>query len=73
MQPINKPCIVGCAKLNVDAAAHCAQLTGIILKEGDWLSIDGNAGEVYLGHGKVVFDRSEAELSEIQRWRNAAA
>jgi pyruvate,orthophosphate dikinase len=70
---LDKPCIVGCAKLEVDATAHCARLTGKIVKEGDWLSIDGNAGEVYLGRAKVAVDRFEAELSEIERWRTQVA
>ena len=70
---LDKPCIVGCAELDVDAAAHCARLTGKIVKEGDWLSIDGNTGEVYLGRAKVAIDRFEAELSEIERWRTQVA
>jgi pyruvate,orthophosphate dikinase len=66
---LDKPCIVGCTELEVDATARSARVTGTIVKEGDWLSIDGNVGEVYLGSAKVVFDRFEAELSEIERWR----
>ena len=69
---LDKPCIVGCTELDVDATARWARVTGIIVKEGDWVSIDGNAGEVYLGRAKVVSDRFEAELSEIERWRMQA-
>ena len=66
---MGKPCIVGCAALAVDAASHSAQLAGIAIKEGDWLSIDGEAGTIYLGQCHVVVDRPETELAEVERWR----
>jgi pyruvate,orthophosphate dikinase len=64
-----KPCIVGCVTLTVDAASHSAQLAGIAIKEGDWLSIDGEEGTIYLGRCNVVVDRPEAEWAEVERWR----
>jgi pyruvate,orthophosphate dikinase len=66
---MGKPCIVGCAALAIDTAAHAAGLAGNALKEGDWLSIDGETGSIYLGRLEVVTDRPEAELAEIARWR----
>ena len=69
---MDKPCIVGCAELAVDTEARCARLPRTLLREGDWLSIDGGAGTIYLGRGTVVRDRPETELAEIERWRNRA-
>jgi pyruvate, orthophosphate dikinase len=66
---MGKPCIVGCAELAVDAASQSAQLAGAAIKEGDWLSIDGEAGTIYLGQCHVAVDRPEAELAEIELWR----
>jgi len=66
---MDKPCIVGCAELTVDAAGRCARLPRTTVKEGDWLSIDGGAGAIYLGRGNVVVDRPEPDLAEIERWR----
>ena len=66
---MDKPCIVGCAELAVDAPGHCARLPAMTLNEGDWLSIDGETGAIHLGRGRVVFDRPETELAEIARWR----
>jgi pyruvate,orthophosphate dikinase len=65
-----KPCIVGCAGLTVDAASHRARLAGTAIEEGDWLSIDGETGAIYLGRCNVVAERPEAELAEIERWRS---
>ncbi|MFI4995498.1 MAG: PEP/pyruvate-binding domain-containing protein [Hyphomicrobiales bacterium] len=67
---MGKPCIVGCAELAVDVASHRAWLAGnVLVEEGDWLSIDGAAGTIHLGRGKVVADRPEAELAEVAGWR----
>jgi pyruvate,orthophosphate dikinase len=66
-----KPCVVGCAELAIDVAGHCARLADAAIKEGDWLSIDGEAGTVYLGRGKVISERPEAELAEVERWRHS--
>ena len=67
---MGKPCIVGCAGLNVDAAGHGARLAGTAIKEADWLSIDGETGAIYLGRCDVVAERPDAELAEIERWRS---
>jgi pyruvate, orthophosphate dikinase len=72
---LGKPCIVGCTSLAIDATRRDAQLAGVTLREGDWLSIDGGAGTIYLGRGTIATERPDAELAEIDRWRasNVAA
>ena len=69
---MDKPCIVGCAELAVDPAGRCARLPHATIREGDWLSIDAAAGAIYLGRGKVVSERPQTELAEIERWRTAS-
>jgi pyruvate, orthophosphate dikinase len=70
---MGKPCIVGCTGLTIDVAGGRAKLADVPIEQGDWLSIDGQAGAIYFGHGEVVAERPEAELAEIERWRAAAA
>jgi pyruvate,orthophosphate dikinase len=69
---MDKPCVVGCAVLEVDTAGRGAKLAGTAVKEGDWLSIDGEAGAVYRGRGKIAVEKPEAELKEVARWHEAA-
>jgi pyruvate,orthophosphate dikinase len=64
---MGKPCIVGCAALAVDG--HAARLARRTVAEGDWLSIDGGSGAIYLGRGEVVCERPAAELAQVQQWR----
>jgi pyruvate,orthophosphate dikinase len=67
---MGKPCVVGCEALAIDAASHAAQLGGAAIREGDWLSIDGEAGTIHLGRGNVVVDRPEADLAAVAGWRS---
>ncbi len=67
---MGKPCIVGCAALKVDAASHSARLGEAAISEGDWLSIDGEVGTIYLGGREIVVDRPDAALAEVERWRS---
>lgn len=68
---LGKPCVVGCVELAVDVSGHCARLGKTTIKEGDWLSVDGEAATIYLGRGKVIKERPEAELAEVERWRHS--
>ena len=70
---MGKPCIVGCSGLSIDVDGRSAQFPGAAIKEGDWLSIDGEAGAIHIGRGEIVAERPEAELAEIESWRRAAA
>mmetsp|Transcript_2905 Transcript_2905/g.4251 ORF Transcript_2905/g.4251 Transcript_2905/m.4251 type:complete len:887 (-) Transcript_2905:197-2857(-) len=51
---MNKCCIAGCSALNIKHHATSAKLAGKPIKEGDWMSIDGSSGKVYLGKLPVV-------------------
>ncbi|MFG1418121.1 PEP/pyruvate-binding domain-containing protein [Xanthobacter sp. V0B-10] len=66
---MGKPCVAGCVELVLDPEAGVAQVGDTRLAEGDWLSVDGGAGAVYLGRGRVAVDRLDDELGEVERWR----
>jgi pyruvate,orthophosphate dikinase len=46
---MGKVCVCGAADLQIDYAAKTMTVDGATYKEGDYLSIDGTAGEVYAG------------------------
>ncbi len=51
---MGKVCVVGCEALNVDYAAREMHVKGSVLKEGDWISVDGSSGEVIHGELKTL-------------------
>lgn len=66
---MGKPCVVGCAALAIDATGRSARLANAAVNEGDWLTIDGGTGAVYLDRHEVVIEQPEAELAEVAQWR----
>jgi pyruvate,orthophosphate dikinase len=46
---MGKVCIVGCQALNIDYTKGTMTVGGKVLKDGDWISIDGFTGEVLAG------------------------
>ncbi len=43
------PCVVGASAVKIDLDKRLMQVGEVVVKEGDWISVDGTTGEVYLG------------------------
>jgi pyruvate,orthophosphate dikinase len=69
---MGKPCVVGCSSLTMESDGQHARLAGATIAEGDWISIDGGSGEVFLGQRKIVTELPQAELNQLERWRGTA-
>jgi pyruvate,orthophosphate dikinase len=65
------PCVAGAEALQVDGSkkALTVTATGLTLKEGDWLSLDGSTGEVFAGQANTVEpDPSSGIMAEFMAW-----
>ena len=69
VRQMGKACVVSCAGLAVNSGAGRAQLVGNTIREGDWISVDGTSGEVFLEQREIVTTRPEAELNAVASWR----
>ncbi|MCU0644024.1 MAG: pyruvate, phosphate dikinase [bacterium] len=49
-----KCCIVGCSALHIEAGKKQLTVSGKVLKEGDWISLNGTKGRVYDGKLDLV-------------------
>ena len=56
---MGKCCVSGAGALNIDYKARTVEIDGVVLKEGDYISLNGSTGVVY--KGKV--ETKAAELS----------
>jgi pyruvate, orthophosphate dikinase len=65
-----KPAVVGVLTLEVDLEKRqMTTPTGKAIREGDWVSIDGTTGEIFLGQLEtVVPDMSDPHLLELLGW-----
>ncbi|MBR5808387.1 MAG: pyruvate, phosphate dikinase, partial [Alistipes sp.] len=46
---MGKCCVSGAGELDIDYKARTIKINGLTIKEGDWISLNGSTGEVYLG------------------------
>jgi pyruvate, orthophosphate dikinase len=54
---MGRPCVVGASSISIDEAKKVALINAdgkkLTVKEGEWISLDGTLGEVYLGQCKT--------------------
>lgn len=77
------PCVVGASDISIDMSKRQMTCNGLTIKEGEWISLDGTTGEVYVGKlGMTTPDLSEQkelmalldwadEVARLQVWANA--
>jgi pyruvate,orthophosphate dikinase len=67
---MGKVCIVNCTDLEIDVPNHKCRLGRRELSEGNVITLDGNAGLVYLDHGKVdvVYEKPLALIDIVKSW-----
>jgi pyruvate,orthophosphate dikinase len=51
---MGKVCVVGCEALQLDYRKREMRVGEVVLKEGDWISVDGTTGEVIQGQVKSL-------------------
>jgi len=68
---LGKVCLVGCHELRIREDGEGGEIAGRKIVEGDWVSLDGDHGEVTLGRREIIAELPQAELAEIDAWRVA--
>ncbi len=61
-------CVAGVAELVVDEDAKTAVLGGVTIHEGDFLSLDGSTGNVYLGKLATEEASISGDFATIMEW-----
>jgi pyruvate,orthophosphate dikinase len=77
------PCVVGAGSLKIDLEKRLMGVNGTKVKEGEWISVDGTTGDVFLGNLPTVAPKLEEqhelltllgwadEIAGLQVWANA--
>jgi pyruvate,orthophosphate dikinase len=67
-----KPAVVGVTALEVDEAGRCFRVGGRVVREGDWVSLDGTTGEVFAGQlGTVRPELEDPHLVRLLGWADS--
>ena len=64
------PCVVGASMIKIDLDSRQMAVDGKLVKEGDWISVDGTTGEVYLGQIPTIAVSLEeqTDLLTLLKW-----
>jgi pyruvate,orthophosphate dikinase len=63
-----KCCVVGAEALDIDAAAKQIRVNGRVVKEGEWLTLDGNEGVVYTGETRLARPSPPETYATLMKW-----
>jgi pyruvate,orthophosphate dikinase len=68
-----KCCIVGCGTLDIVASSKTVHVDGEVLKEGDWITLNGSRGYVYEGKLPLIPADPEGNpyYKELMEWADA--
>ena len=61
-------CVSGCGELKVNEACKTFELGGETVKEGDYISLDGSTGKIYLGDIPTVEASITGNFQRIMKW-----
>ena len=65
---MGKCCVSGCSEIKVDEANKTLGIGEYVFKEGDYISLDGTAGEVIKGEIKTVPPELSGDFGTIMGW-----
>ncbi|WP_300281915.1 pyruvate, phosphate dikinase [Peptacetobacter sp.] len=65
---MGKCCVAGCGEIKVDEAAKEIRSEELTIKEGEYLSIDGSTGKVYLGEVKQSPVEVTGNFEKLMSW-----
>ncbi len=61
-------CVAGCSALHIDEKAGTMTVAGNVVREGDFMSIDGVTGNVYIGKIPTVEAEVAGEFATVMEW-----
>jgi pyruvate,orthophosphate dikinase len=70
---MGKPCVSGAEGLDINYDLKEARLGGVVIKEGDIVTIDGTTGSVYLGTVPMLDPELPKDLAVLMEWADRMA
>lgn len=65
---MGKCCVAGCSEIRVDEENKIIRTQDLTIKEGDYISLDGSTGIVYLGEIEKVQPSLSGSFGEFMSW-----
>ena len=65
---MGRACVSGAGDIRIDNATGSVMMGGQTLSEGDWITIDGSAGEVYSGAVATIDPQLSGDFETVMAW-----
>ncbi|MFH1502359.1 MAG: pyruvate, phosphate dikinase [Candidatus Eisenbacteria bacterium] len=65
---MGKCCIAGAGSVEIDYAARTFAVDGTVVKEGDWITLNGSTGEVIVGKVETVDSEMSDNFTTLMTW-----
>ncbi len=65
---MGKPCVSGAGQVKVDDKTRSMTVDGRKVKEGDWISLDGSTGRVFIGQAPTIDAEVSGEFGVFMGW-----
>ena len=65
---MGKCCVAGAGHIKIDYASRTFSVNGTMVKEGDWVTLDGSSGEVILGQMPTVDPELSGNFATLMEW-----
>ncbi|MEM4742969.1 MAG: pyruvate, phosphate dikinase [Pyrobaculum sp.] len=65
---IGKPAVVGAESIEIREEERYLKIGDLVVREGDWITIDGHTGNVYIGVVPTIEAELVPELEELLKW-----
>ncbi|MDR2882686.1 MAG: pyruvate, phosphate dikinase [Alistipes sp.] len=62
---MGKCCVSGAGEIEIDYKVRTAKVGDLVIKEGDWVSLNGSTGEVYLGKVDTVAPSLSGDFGKL--------
>ena len=65
---MGKSCVCGASVLNIDYSQQQFNVNGTTMTKGEWITVDGSTGRVFIGQVPTVQPRLDEDFAELMSW-----
>ena len=65
---MGKSCVSGASMLNIDYSQQQFSVDGTVVTKGEWITVDGSTGRVFLGQVPTVQPSLGSDFQELMSW-----
>ncbi len=65
---MGKTCVSGASSLEIDYSQQQFSVNGTVVTKGDWITVDGSTGRVFLGQVPTIQPTLSSDFYELMKW-----